>query len=79
MRGTHGPAYATSSRGGRSVLFRVVLLHGARQSGKTTLARLVVEHQGGTYTTLDDDLTLRAALDDPITFLTNQQFPLAVR
>lgn len=58
--------------------FRVVVLHGARQSGKTTLARLVTEERGGNYTTLDDDATREAALDDPITFLTEQRHPLTV-
>ncbi len=35
--------------------FRVVVLHGARQSGKTTLAKQVAAERGGTYTTLDDE------------------------
>ena len=58
--------------------FRVVVLHGARQCGKTTLARLVTEERNGAYTTLDDDATREAALDDPITFLTEQPKPLTV-
>lgn len=58
--------------------FRVVVLHGARQCGKTTLARLVARARRGTYVSLDDELTLSAALSDPITFLQNQQYPLVI-
>jgi len=45
--------------------FRVVVVSGARQVGKSTLARLVLERRGGTYLTLDDPLTLSQAADDP--------------
>ena len=45
--------------------FRVVVLHGARQSGKTTLAKQVAAERDGTYTTLDDEQTRLAALEDP--------------
>ena len=58
--------------------FRVVVLHGARQCGKTTLARLVTEQRGGTYVSLDDDAAREAALADPITFLADRRRPLAV-
>ena len=58
--------------------FRVVVLHGARQCGKTTLARAVAAERGGTYATLDDPAVLAAALDDPQTFLLNQPHPLVV-
>lgn len=58
--------------------FRVVVLHGARQSGKTTLARLVSGELGGTYVTLEDEAMLRAALDDPMAFLTGWPTPLVV-
>ncbi len=58
--------------------FRVVVLHGARQCGKTTLARAIAAERGGTYTTLDDPAVLAAALDDPRTFLLNQPHPLVV-
>ncbi|MCZ7663867.1 MAG: ATP-binding protein [Thermoleophilia bacterium] len=44
--------------------FRVVVVTGARQVGKSTLARLVVEQLGGTYLTLDDPLTLSEAVRD---------------
>ncbi|MYE68166.1 MAG: AAA family ATPase, partial [Acidimicrobiia bacterium] len=41
---------------------RVVVLHGARQSGKTTLARQIARKRGGSYVTLDDDASRHAAL-----------------
>ncbi|WP_276808928.1 ATP-binding protein [Castellaniella defragrans] len=43
----------------------VVLLAGPRQSGKTTLVRRVAQ-QGRRYLTLDDELTLLAAREDPV-------------
>ena len=54
------------------------MLHGARQSGKTTLAKQVAAGRGGTYTTLDDEQTLLAALEDPRTFLGEQRHPLVI-
>ena len=59
-------------------MFRVVVLHGARQSGKTTLAKQIAASRGGTYTTLDDEHTRLAALDDPHTFLREQRYPLVI-
>lgn len=47
----------------------VVLIHGARQSGKTTLARMVGEPRGFSYVSFDDDAVLRAALQDPAGFV----------
>jgi len=46
---------------------RVVILSGARQIGKTTLARQV--SQEATYRTLDDHQLLQYAKEDPISFL----------
>ena len=49
---------------------RVVLVNGARQSGKSTLTRLTAAQRPGTVTRLlDDAVTLRAAQDDPTTFV----------
>lgn len=57
---------------------RAVVLHGARQSGKTTLARSVAAERGGDYVTLDDDQALDAALADPHTFLRTYRYPLVI-
>ena len=47
----------------------VVLVHGPRQSGKTTLARVVAEPMGYSYFTFDDDV-LRASVEaDPAGFV----------
>lgn len=47
----------------------VVLLHGPRQSGKTTLAQIVGDAGGYAYITFDDDVQLAAAISDPVGFV----------
>lgn len=47
----------------------VVLLAGPRQAGKTTLVRHIAEQQGLHYLTLDDELTLLSAQEDPIAMI----------
>ncbi len=47
----------------------VLLIHGPRQSGKTTLAKSLGERHGHKYFSLDDDNLLRIALDDPVGFV----------
>jgi predicted AAA+ superfamily ATPase len=48
----------------------VVLVNGARQTGKTTLVRSIASKREGTrYVTLDDAATLSAAQTDPIGFI----------
>ena len=47
----------------------VVLIHGPRQSGKTTLARRVGERRRYSYFNLDDDVVRAAAEADPVGFV----------
>jgi predicted AAA+ superfamily ATPase len=47
----------------------VVLIHGPRQSGKTTLARMVSEAEAYPYFTFDDDVQRSAAQADPVGFV----------
>jgi predicted AAA+ superfamily ATPase len=49
--------------------FRGVVLTGARQAGKSTLARDVCARRRGTYVSLDDETALEAALRDPVGFV----------
>jgi len=47
----------------------VVLIHGPRQCGKTTLARIVGERMGYAYVNFDDDVARGAAEADPAGFV----------
>jgi uncharacterized protein len=47
----------------------VVLIHGPRQCGKTTLARHVGAAEGYAYVSFDDDVALAAAQADPVGFV----------
>ena len=58
--------------------FRVVLVHGPRQSGKTTLSKIVADKMDGTYWSLEDDATRSAILDDPQHYLTNYPAPIVL-
>jgi len=44
---------------------RVVLLNGARQTGKSTIVQAIAEERGGQYLTLDDPAVTGLAQSDP--------------
>ncbi len=46
----------------------IVLIHGPRQCGKTTLARLIGERKGYAYVSFDDTVLCTAAQADPVGF-----------
>lgn len=56
----------------------VVLLHGARQSGKTTLVREVAARSQATYLTLDDAGTLAVATRDPTGLISGTEGMLVI-
>lgn len=57
----------------------VVLLHGARQTGKTTLVKsLAAERPERSYVTLDDAVALAAALHDPDGFIAGLRAPVTI-
>jgi uncharacterized protein len=56
----------------------VVLLNGARQTGKTTLAQAMAEGTGARYFTLDDAATLSLAAGDPAGFIRNLSGPVII-
>lgn len=47
----------------------VVLIHGPRQCGKTTLARQIADAEGFAYLSFDDDVQRAAAQTDPVGFV----------
>ena len=51
---------------------RIVIISGARQAGKTTLAKRIVS-KNAIYRTLDDSALLKVALDDPKGFLWHKE------
>jgi len=58
---------------------RAVCLLGARQSGKSTIARAIAEHEHpAEYLTLDNDATRRSALEDPVGFIARVSGPVVI-
>ncbi|WP_457628076.1 ATP-binding protein [Oceanithermus sp.] len=56
----------------------VVYLTGARQVGKTTLARQLADERGMAYYTLDDPAVLEAAKGDPVGFVSGLGGPVVI-
>jgi len=56
----------------------VVLINGARQTGKTTLVRAIAAGTGSRYFTLDDSATLAIAAADPAGFIRNLGGPVVI-
>jgi hypothetical protein len=54
----------------------VVLLNGARQTGKSTLAQSLAISNAFRYLTLDDRVVLAAARDDPVGFVAGLSGPV---
>ncbi len=65
------PRHAEGRLAGALADTPVVLLHGPRQCGKTTLARAVAEPAGYGYLSFDDDTLTAAAKADPAGFVAN--------
>jgi predicted AAA+ superfamily ATPase len=62
------PRFAQSRLAELVDAFRIVIVNGPRQSGKTTLLRLFEQDHGGSFRSLDEATTLRSAIDDPAEF-----------
>lgn len=62
------PRFAQERLAEWSDAFRIVIVNGPRQAGKTTLLELFQQGNGGSFRSLDDAATLRAAIDDPVGF-----------
>lgn len=58
--------------------FRVTIVNGPRQAGKTTLLRQLHRDIGGSFVTLDDDDQRSAARDDPRGYLEGLRRPLFI-
>lgn len=58
--------------------FRAVVIQGARQVGKTTLADLLADRIGAAFVTLDREEDLSAASDDPSLFLDTLNTPAVI-
>ncbi|MBM1143173.1 ATP-binding protein [Alcanivorax sp. ZXX171] len=65
----HYPRFADSLLNDALEDSPVILIHGPRQCGKTTLARAAGEKRGYHYISFDDDNQLQAARTDPVGFV----------
>lgn len=62
------PRLALQRLAERAAAFRVVIVNGPRQAGKTTLLNLFLAEHGGSFRSLDDVTTLNTARGDPVEF-----------
>jgi predicted AAA+ superfamily ATPase len=62
------PRFALQRLHERATAFRVVVVNGPRQAGKTTLLNLFHGAHGGSFRSLDDVTTLMVAREDPTEF-----------
>jgi predicted AAA+ superfamily ATPase len=58
--------------------FRVVVVNGPRQAGKTTLLQVYADRRGGEVISLDDRARLQVALDDPRTLVEEAARPTMI-
>ncbi|MGH3545121.1 MAG: AAA family ATPase, partial [Mycobacteriales bacterium] len=58
--------------------FRVLIINGPRQSGKTTLLKQLVDRYRGTYLTLDDQALRAASQADPGVFISAGDRPMMI-
>lgn len=58
--------------------FPLVAVTGARQVGKSTLARQILDDVGGRYVTLDDSISLTQAAEDPTSFVRDREGLLVI-
>ncbi len=63
------PRFAVSALADALADTPVVLIHGPRQCGKTTLALEIAKSRGYAYFSFDDAVTLGAAIADPVGFV----------
>ncbi len=61
-----------------SSFFKVVLVTGARQVGKTTMLKKLSENQNRTYVTLDDLMARELAKSDPVLFFQTYKPPIII-
>ncbi len=54
--------------------FRITVINGPRQSGKTTIAQKIAAERGGRWLSMDDPTTLSAARTDPLTLIEDARF-----
>jgi uncharacterized protein len=77
LLGSAVPRHAEAAVGAALEDTRVVLVNGARQSGKSTLVRLIARGRDAEWRDLDTALTRNAALEDPDGFV-DQPGPMVI-